>query len=173
MHACTCILCRHHFLSWPSLITGIVSKSNQLEGSRWDQLLDLIVFLRPVTLVADSWFSHDSGYFSQDGPTNVQLKKLSLLCGGVNEIHHPQTIRSFEFKASLPPIFMQSGATILSRNCHSALKKKKKKRNKLPVIKTWCIISEGSSHIWSTSRVFDQLHVGPQNINLHQQEHHF
>lgn len=51
-------------------------------------------------LVADSLFSHDSGYFSQDWPTNVQRKKLSLLCGGVNEIHHPQTIPSIEFEAS-------------------------------------------------------------------------
>lgn len=59
LRACTCTLCRHHFISWPSLITGVVSKSNQLqlEGSRWDQLLDLIGFLRPVTSL---WQIHDS-----------------------------------------------------------------------------------------------------------------
>lgn len=51
--------------------------------------------------VAHSLFPQTSGYnlyFFQEWPTNAQSKKLSLLCGEVNESHYPPVISFIEFK---------------------------------------------------------------------------
>lgn len=37
-------------------------------------------------------------FFFQEWPTNAQSKKLSLLCGEVNESHYPPVISFIEFK---------------------------------------------------------------------------
>lgn len=96
-----------YFVKVPHLMTPsdhrcALSNLLEREGSRWDQLLNLIVYQRSLTSMWHIHYSHKLlaiiFFFFQEWPTNAQSKKLSLLCGEVNESHYPPVISFIEFK---------------------------------------------------------------------------